>query len=100
RFPYAEAMIHFARALGATHTKDLAAARTATDNLQQIRDQLAKAGEAYWSEQVEIQRRGAAAWLAFAEGRGDDALTEMRAAAAREDATDKSAVTPGPLAPA
>jgi predicted negative regulator of RcsB-dependent stress response len=40
------------------------------------------------------------AWLAFAEHRGDDALARMREAAAREDATEKNAVTPGPLAPA
>ncbi len=100
RFPYAEAMIYFARALGAAHAKDLSTARSAVDRLQQIRERLAQAGEAYWAEQVEIQRRGATAWLAFAEGRADEAVTEMRTAAAREDATDKSAVTPGPLAPA
>ena len=56
--------------------------------------------ENYWAEQVEIQRRGASAWLALAEGRNNDAIAEMRAAAEREDATDKDAVTPGPLAPA
>jgi len=100
RFPYAEAMIYFARALGAAHAKDLSAARSAIDSLQQIRERLAQSGEAYWAEQVEIQRRGATAWLALAEGRADEAAAEMRTAAAREDATDKSAVTPGPLAPA
>src|SRR6185503_8840930 len=94
------AMIYFARALGAAHAKDLSTARSAIDNLQQIRERLAQSGEAYWAEQVEIQRRGATAWLAFAQGHGDEALIEMRDAAAREDATDKSAVTPGPLAPA
>ena len=55
----------------------------------------------YWAEQVDIQRRGAEAWVLFAEGkkdardRGDDAKPPTR-----EDKTDKSAVTPGPLAPA
>ena len=53
---------------------------SAIDNLQQIRERLAQSGEAYWAEQVEIQRRGATAWLAFAEGRADDAATEMRTA--------------------
>ena len=56
--------------------------------------------EAYWAEQAEIQRRSASAWLALAEGRKTEALAEMRAAAALEDGTEKSAVTPGPLAPA
>ena len=54
----------------------------------------------YWAEQVEIQRRSASAWLAQAEGRKGDAVSEMRAAADREDATEKNSVTPGPLAPA
>jgi Tfp pilus assembly protein PilF len=40
------------------------------------------------------------AYLALAEGRTAEALTMMRAAAQREDATEKNAVTPGPLAPA
>ncbi len=100
RFPYTEAMIHFARALAAVHLKDLAAARSGIDTLQQIRERLAQSGEAYWAEQVEIQRRGASAWVAFADGRADEAVSEMRTAADREDATEKNAVTPGPLAPA
>ena len=100
RFPYAEAMIHFARALGASHQKDTAGATAAIAELARIRNQLAESGESYWSEQVEIQRRGAAAWLALAEGRADEAVSEMRTAADREDATEKNAVTPGPLAPA
>jgi hypothetical protein len=100
RFPYSDAMIHFARALGAAHTKSAAVGRASIEALQQIRDRLTQAGEAYWSEQVDIQRRGATAWMAFAEGHADDAVKEMRIAADREDATDKNAVTPGPLAPA
>ena len=99
-FPYAEAMTYFARALGAAHQKDTATARAAIAALEQIRDRLARAGESYWAEQVDIERRGAAAWLGLAEGRADEALEEMRTAADREDATEKSAVTPGPLTPA
>ena len=56
--------------------------------------------EVFWAEQAEIQRRSASAWLAFVEGRKAEAVDEMRAAAAMEDRTEKSAVTPGPLAPA
>jgi len=100
RFPYAEAMIHFARALGAAHQKDAATARAAITELTQIRDRLTQAGEGYWAGQVDIQRRGATAWLALAEGKTDEAVAEMQTAARAEDATDKNAVTPGPLAPA
>jgi tetratricopeptide (TPR) repeat protein len=98
--PFADAMTWFARALGAAHTGDTAAAEAAVAALSGIRDRLAQASERYWSEQVEIQRRGAAAWLAFSAGRKDEGLAAMRAAADREDATEKNAITPGPLAPA
>jgi len=64
------------------------------------REALAQARDAYWAEQVEIQRRGAAAWLARAEGRNDEALATMRAAAELEEATEKHNITPGPIATA
>lgn len=99
-FPWAEAMTHFARALGASRTGDRAKARSSIDSLAAIRDRLAAKGEPYWSGQVEIQRLGAQAWLDFAAGQQDSALARMREAAIREDATEKDAVTPGPLAPA
>jgi hypothetical protein len=99
-FPYTEAMTYFARALGAARLNDAATIRASIDGLQQARERLTQANEPYWAEQVEIQRLGASAWLALVEGRKQDALTGMRAAVAREDASEKSAVTPGPLAPA
>jgi len=98
-FPWTEAMVHFARALGASHTGDLATARASIDSLAAIRRRL-EAKEGYWAEQVAIQELGARAWLDRAERRDDAALAGMRRAAEREDATEKSAVTPGPLAPA
>ncbi len=100
RFLYPDAITHFARALGATHTAALDDARASIAALKDISDRLAQANEAYWSEQVAIQRDGAAAFLLLAEGRHDEAIAAMRAVAAREDATEKSAVTPGPIAPA
>jgi hypothetical protein len=99
-YPYAEAMTYFARALGASHTGNLAKARASIDSLASIQQRLAAKGEAYWADQVATQHLAARAWLDLAEHRDDDALTLMREAAAREDATEKSAVTPGPLAPA
>jgi tetratricopeptide (TPR) repeat protein len=49
---------------------------------------------------VDIQRRVATAWVTFAEGRRAEGIAMLRAAADSEDATDKSAISPGPLAPA
>jgi hypothetical protein len=99
-FPYTEAMTYFARALGAAHVGRPAVARAAADSLSVIHARLLAGGESYWAEQVAVQQLGARAWLALAEGRADAAVAHMREAAAREDATEKSAVTPGPLAPA
>jgi hypothetical protein len=99
-FPWTEAMTYFARAIGAARTSDASVARDAVDSLAAIRDRLAARDEPYWSEQVAIQHLAAQAWLDLAENRVDSALARMRRAAAREDATEKSAVTPGPLAPA
>jgi len=99
-FPYTEALTHFARALGAAHIGDSTTARTSIDSLDAFRVRLSASGEAYWAEQVAIQRLGAMAWLDLSLGRRDRAIAEMREAVTREDATEKSAVTPGPLAPA
>ena len=99
-FPWTEAMTYFARALGASHGGDLAIARASIDSLSAIQRRLEAKGEGYWAEQVAIQQLGAQAWLDHAGQRDDAALTAMRLAAEREDATEKSAVTPGPLAPA
>ena len=54
--------------------------------------------DAYWAEQVDIQRRVAQAWQTFAQGQRDPGIKELMAAADAEDQTDKSAVSPGPLA--
>ena len=99
-WPWTQALTYFARALGAAHRADVAGARAASDSLRAIRYRLLAAHESYWAEQVEIERIEAVAWLAFAEHRETDALAGMREASTREDATEKNAVTPGPLAPA
>jgi carboxylesterase type B len=99
-YPYAEAMTYFARAIGASRTGDLAKSKAAIDSLASIHQRLSARGEAEWAEQVAIQHLAARAWLDLAEHRETDALARMREAAAREDATEKNAVTPGPLAPA
>jgi tetratricopeptide (TPR) repeat protein len=98
-FPYTDAMTYFARGLAAARMGDFARARASLEALTRIHERLTKSNEGYWAEQVEIQRRGVSAWTALAEGRRDDALQEMSLAAELEDATEKSVLTPGPLAP-
>jgi hypothetical protein len=99
-FPYADALTEFARAIGAARSGDVAGARAAIARLEALRVRESGMNEPYWTEQIDIQRRSAVAWLAFAEGRTATALGEMRAAAEAEGRTEKAAVTPGPLAPA
>jgi hypothetical protein len=99
-FAYAEATTWFARGLGAAHVGDNAAAQAAATALGRLRDRATAAGEAYWAGQIDIAAREVAAWLALAEGRRAHALAGMRAAAELEDGTEKSPMTPGPLAPA
>ena len=98
KFPPAAAILDFAQALGAARSGDLDAAKAEIDKLAAIRDAL-KAKDKYWSGQVEIERLAAAATLAQAAGRHDDAVTEMRAAADLDDTMDKSNVTPGDILP-
>lgn len=101
QFSWAEAHIHFARAIGAARTGDTTAARQEVEKLRAIREALIVAkGDYDWAKQVEIERQVASAWLAHAEGRDDDALRLVRAAAELDDATDKHPVTPGAILPA
>jgi hypothetical protein len=98
--PYTEAMTYFARAMGASRDGHPDQATAEIAKLAELRDKLKSMQDAYWTEQVDIQRRVALAWQAFAQGQKEDGLAQLKAAADSEDATDKSAVTPGPLAPA
>jgi hypothetical protein len=99
-FAYADAVTHFARAIGLARSGNPAAAQKDVEKLAALRDALRKANDPYWPEQVDIQRQNAMAWIALAEGRQSEALTLQREAADREDATEKSAVSPGPIKPA
>ena len=98
--PQAEAVLIFARAIGAARSGDVPAARSNVDRLKTLKDALVQSKNDYWSQQVEIQIQEASAFIALREGRKDEALALMRAAASLEDATEKHPVVPGPLVPA
>lgn len=96
QFAYADAMTHFARALGAARSGNPEAAKADIAKIGELRE----AKDAYWSGQVDIQAQVASAWVLFAEGKHDDALKAMSAAADAEDKTEKHPVTPGVPKPA
>jgi hypothetical protein len=99
-FPSADAITHFARAIGAARAGRPAAAAADIERLAALRDALKAAKDEYWAEQVDIARQAAVAWVTFAAGSKDEGVRLMAAAADQEDRTDKAAVSPGPLAPA
>lgn len=99
RYEYAEAMTYFARALGAARGGNPSRARADVEQLAALRQKLLDQHNKYWADQVDVQRRASEAWIAFAEGRRDEAVNGMRAAADLEDSMDKSPVTPGPIVP-
>lgn len=97
----AEALTHFARALGAARSGDSVSARAEVDTLRQLEEALAQvSGQAYWTTEVRIQRLAASAWAAKLAGDTVAALEAARAAADLEDVTGKHPVTPGALLPA
>ncbi|HEV8383601.1 MAG TPA: hypothetical protein VGQ11_01925 [Candidatus Acidoferrales bacterium] len=100
RWTWAEATFIFARGLGAARSGQPAMARESITKLANAQKTLLENKEPYWANQVDLQRQIVSAWLAFAEGKGDEALKMMRAAADAEDVTDKHPVTPGSILPA
>ena len=99
-WPAAEAITHFARAIGAARESDTALARHEIAVLAQIESTLAPGPQAYWSGQVAIQRLAATAWLELATGDTASAVLHAGQAADREDGIQKHPVTPGPVLPA
>ena len=100
KYPYAKAIVHFARAVGAARAGQVEAAQKDVAALAEIQSSLKGQKGFDWATQVEIQRRVAAAWLARAEKKDAEAVALMRSAAELEDSTDKHPVTPGSILPA
>ncbi len=98
--PQVQAITYFARAVGAARSGDPAAAKADIAKLGEMHDKLVQAKDAYWAGQVDIERQIAVAWVLYAEGKREEALSAMGAAADAEDNTEKHPVTPGVPKPA
>lgn len=100
-FRWAQAHTHFARAIGAARSGNAPLASGEVAKLEAIEQAIVVPPGTYdWRAQVAIQRQVAEAWLAYAEGRKEESITLMRAAAELDDSTEKHPVTPGSLLPA
>jgi hypothetical protein len=100
RFPWAEALNAYARALGAARTGDQSGAEREIARLQALEDKLIASKDKYWADQVEVQRLAAAGMAARAQGDDAEAIRQTRAAADLEGGMDKHPVTPAAILPA
>jgi tetratricopeptide (TPR) repeat protein len=99
-YPFMEALIEYAHALGRAHTGDLEGAHQAMNRMQQLRDATTDRKFDYFKSQLDQQVEAASAWVAYGEGRKEDALNLLRRAADAEDILGKHPVSPGALVPA
>jgi tetratricopeptide (TPR) repeat protein len=100
RFPWAEAMIAFTRALGAAQTGDIPGAEAEAAKLQSLKEKLDQAKDFYWAKQVEVQRLAATGIVAHAKGDNKLAVELVRAAAELDATMDKHPATPAEVLPA
>jgi tetratricopeptide (TPR) repeat protein len=100
RFPWAEAMLSFARSLGAAQTGDIPGAQAEIAKLQSLENKLLEAKDSYWANQVEVQRLGAASILTHVQGDDKKAIELARAAADLDATMDKHPATPAAVLPA
>ena len=98
--PEVEAIIHYARGLGAARGGNAAGARQALSALDAIHTRLVETDQQYWGVLVDAQRKTIAAWLDFSEDRKDSAIQLMDGAARLEESVDKNPVTPNSVLPA
>ena len=99
-FPSFEGLIEYSHALGRAHTGDIEGARKAIDRMQQLRDSSTDPGLDYFKRHLDLQIQAASAWVAYTEGKKEDAVNLLRRTADAEDILGKHPVSPGALVPA
>jgi tetratricopeptide (TPR) repeat protein len=100
KYPWQNAIMHFARLLGSVHTGRLDNAKQELKTLNVFRDSLLAQKDAYKANQVAIQIKSSEAWISLKEGKKKEAIQLMLQAAEMEDKTEKHSVTPGEVLPA
>jgi len=99
-FPWARTIHHFARGIGAARSNQLSQASQELQTLRALQAGMPASMAPYWREEALVQIDMLNAWIRYAEGDLSEALRLAAAAADREDAVDKSPVTPGEVLPA
>jgi hypothetical protein len=99
KFRNVEALVHYARAIGAARAGDVVVARRSADEMAAIRKAMPPTRDYDWGGSIGAQWEAATALIAWAEGKKDEGVRLLRMAADHEDAVDKHPVTPGALLP-
>ena len=99
-FPWQKSILHFTRSLGAVHIGNLDQAENEITILKSLQNALEASEQAYQANQVKIQLNTAEAWLLFARGDHENAISKMKLSADMEDNTTKHPVTPCEVIPA
>jgi tetratricopeptide (TPR) repeat protein len=87
-----QAITYWARAVGAGHLRDVAGARTAVQQFDAMLEAMKKGPHAYAVKGMEMDRGEARAWLAFAEGKDEEAVGLLRPIAEKQDQVGKGEV--------
>jgi len=90
--PENQQITYWARTVGAGHLRDAAAAQDAVNQFDAMLDATRKSKHPYRADRMSTNHDEAHAWLAFAQGRNDDALKLLRAVADKQDAEGKGEV--------
>ncbi|MBV1924695.1 MAG: hypothetical protein KUG68_11780 [Flavobacteriaceae bacterium] len=103
KFPWQEAIHHFAVALGAVNTNDFITVDIKIETLKKLHQKLIAQNDKTKEiqiKQVEIQIKTAQAWLSFRQNDTKNGLALMKEAVEIEKKTSKHPVTPGDVLPA
>jgi tetratricopeptide (TPR) repeat protein len=99
QFGNVEALIYYAKAIGAARAGDVAGAQHAVDKIDAIRKEFQATRDYDWTGSISAQWEAATALVTYAGGKREKGLEMLRAAADHEDAVEKHPVTPGSLLP-
>ncbi|HZR78224.1 MAG TPA: hypothetical protein VFA58_03405 [Chthoniobacterales bacterium] len=98
-FPFMEALIEYGHALGRAHTGDVEGARKAIARMEELRAATKDPKFDYFKTHLDLQMQAASAWLAYGEGKKEEAVNGLRRAADAEDVLGKHPVSPGAFVP-
>jgi hypothetical protein len=87
--PYSQALTYWAHAVAAGHLHDAAAAQTALDQFDAMIEATKKSDKPHEAKYMANNHDEVQAWLAFAQGKNEEALALLRSVASKQDKVGK-----------